>query len=233
MDDALDVAAQARRIAAELREQAAIARSAVRAAHAVSYTASVSRGERDEVTATADGTGRLTRVYLGPTAVRAGPDRLAATVVHVLNQALGGAAQRATEALRQAVDPAWRDALGSATPADPDLVERLAAEQGTGRSPDGDVTAGAAGSGTITAVRFSATALRGGDSIGLGEQIAVAANAALEAARRPQRELAATMGRDDAYGEERLRASVDRFQGRMDTLLAELDQAGRRITELE
>lgn len=233
MDEALDVAAQARRIAAELREQAATARSAVRAAHAVSYTASVSRGEGDEVTATADGTGRLTRVHLGPTAVRAGPERLAATVVHVLNQALGGAAQRATEALRQAVDPAWRDALGSATPADPDLVERLAAEQGRGRSPDGDVTAGAAGSGTITAVRFSATALRGGDSIGLGEQIAVAANAALEAARRPQRELAATMGRDDAYGEERLRASVDRFQGRMDTLLAELDQAGRRITELE
>jgi DNA-binding protein YbaB len=233
VDDALDVAAQARRIATELREQAATAMSAVRAAHAVTYTASVSRGERDEVTATADGTGHLTRVHLGPTAVRAGPERLAATLAHVLNQALGGAGQRATEALRQGVDPAWRDALGSAPPAEPDLVKQLAAEQGTGHSPNGEVTAVATGSGTITAVRLSATALRGGDSAGLGEQVAVTANAALEAARRPQRELAATLGRDDAYGEERLRASVDRFQGRMDTLLAELDQAERRIAELE
>jgi len=231
VDDALDVAAQTRRIAAELREQAATATSAVRAAQAVTCTASVSRGERDEVTATAAGTGRLTRVHLGPAAVGAGPERLAASLVRVSNQALGGAGQRAAEALRQAVGPAWREALDSATPADPDLVERLAAERGTGRSPDGDVTAEAAGSGTITAVRFSATALRGGG--GLGEKIAVAANAALEAARRPQRELAATLGRDDAYGEERLRASVGRFQGRMDTLLAELNQAGRRITELE
>jgi len=233
VDDALDVAAQARRIAAELREQAATATAAVQASQAVSYTASVSRGEHGEVTATADGTGRLTWVHLGPTAVRAGPERLAATVADVLNQALGGAGQRATEALRQALAPAWRDALGSATPADPDLVERLAAEQGTGRSPDGGVTVGATGSGTIAAVRFSATALRDGDSAGLGEQIAVAANAALEAARRPQRELAATLGRDDAYGEERLRASADRFQGRMDTLLTELNQVERRITELE
>jgi DNA-binding protein YbaB len=232
VDDALDVAAQTRRIAAELREQATTATSAVRAARAVTCTASVSRGERDEVTATADGTGRLTRVHLGPAAVGAGPERLAASLVRVFNQALGGAGQRATEALRQAVGPAWREALDSATPADPDLVERLAAERGTGRSPDGDVTAEAAGSGTITAVRFSAAALRGG-GVGLGEQIAVAANAALEAARRPQRELAATLDRDDAYGEERLRASVGRFQGRMDTLLAELNQAGRRITELE
>ncbi len=232
MDDALDVAAQTRRIAAELREQAATATSAVRAALAVTYTASVSGGERDEVTATAAGTGRLTRVHLGPAAVGAGPEWLAASLVRVFNEALGGAGQRATEALRQAVGPAWREALDSATPADPGLVERLAAEQGTGRSPDGDVTAEAAGSGTITAVRFSATALRGG-SAGLGEQIAVAANAALEAARRPQRELAATLGRDDAYGEERLRASVGRFQGRMDTLLAELNQAERRITEME
>jgi DNA-binding protein YbaB len=232
VDDALDVAAQTRRIAAELREQATTATSAVRAARAVTCTASVSRGERDEVTATADGTGRLTRVHLGPAAVGAGPERLAASLVRVFNQALGGAGQRATEALRQAVGPAWREALDSATPADPGLVERLAAERGTGRSPDGDVTAEAAGSGTITAVRFSAAALRGG-GVGLGEQIAVAANAALEAARRPQRELAATLGRDDAYGEERLRASVGRFQGRMDTLLAELNQAGRRITELE
>jgi DNA-binding protein YbaB len=233
VDDALDVAARTRRIAAELREQAATARSAVQAAQTVSYTAGVARGEHDEVTATADGTGRLTRVHLGPTAARAGAERLAATLVQVLNQALSGAGQRATEALRQTLGPAWRDALGSATPADPDLVEQLAAEPGTGRSPGGEVTAGATGSGTITAVAFGATALRGGDSIRLAEQIAVAANAALEAARRPQRELAATLGRDDAYGEERLRASVDRFQSRMDTLLAELDQAGRRIAELE
>jgi DNA-binding protein YbaB len=233
VDDAVDVAAQTRRIAAELREQAATAESAVRAAQAVTYTASVSRGERDEVTATAAGTGRPTGVYLGPTAVGAGPERLAASLVRVLNQALAGAGQRATETLRQAVGPAWRDALDSATPADSDLVERLAAEQGTGRSPDGTVTAEAAGSGTITAVRFSATALRGGDAAGLGERIVAAANAALDAAQRPQRELAAALGRDDAYGEERLRASVGRFQGRMDTLLAELNQTERRITELE
>jgi DNA-binding protein YbaB len=232
VDDAVDVAAQTRRIAAGLREQAATARSAVRAAQAVTCTASVSRGERDEVTATAAGTGRLTGVHLGPAAVGAGPERLAASLVRVLNQALGGAGQRATETLRQAVGPAWRDALDSATPADPDLVERLAAEQGTGRSPDGQVTAEAAGSGTITAVRFSATALRGGDTAGLAERIAVAANAALEAARRPQRDLVAALGRDDAYGEERLRASVGRFQGRMDTLLAELNQTERRITDL-
>jgi DNA-binding protein YbaB len=233
VDDAVDVAAQTRRIAAGLREQAATATSAVRAAQAVTYTASVSRGERDEVTATAAGTGRLTGVHLGPAAVGAGPERLAASLMRVLNQALGGAGQRAAETLRQAVGPAWRDALDSATPADPDLVERLAAEQGTGRSPDGQVTAEAAGSGTITAVRFSATALRGGDTAWLAERIAVAANAALEAARRPQRDLAAALGRDDAYGEERLRASVGRFRGRMDTLLAELNQTERRITELE
>ncbi|HEV2370940.1 MAG TPA: YbaB/EbfC family nucleoid-associated protein [Streptosporangiaceae bacterium] len=233
MDDAVDVAAQAQRIAAVLRAQAATARSAVQAAQAVSYTAGVLRGERDEVTATATGTGRLTSVHLGPTATRAGPEQLAVTLVHVLNQALAGAGRRAAEALRHGLDPAWRDALASATPADPDLVERLAAEQGTGRSPDGEVTAGAAGSGVITAVRFSATALRGGDSTGLAERVAVAANAALDAARRPQRELAATLGRDEAYGEERLQASVDRFGAWMGTLLAELDQAERRITGLE
>jgi DNA-binding protein YbaB len=232
VDDAVDVTAQTRRIAAELREQAATATSAVRAAQAVTYTASVSRGERDEVAATAAGTGLLTRVHLGPAAVGATPERLAASLVRVLNQALAGAGERATEALRHAVGPIWRGALDSATPAGPDLVERLAAERGTGRSPEGEVTAEAAGSGTITAVRFSATALRGGDTAWLGEQIAAAANAALEAARRPQRELAAALGRDDAYGEERLRASVDRFQGRMDTLLAELNQTERRITDL-
>lgn len=238
MDDVSDLAEQARQIAAQLRGQAATARSAVDAARAVNYTASVARGEPAEVTATADGTGCLTSVYVGPAAMHGGPNRLSATLVRVLNEALRGVALRATEALMQAAGPAMRDALASAgrpdaTPADADLAKRLADEQGTGRSPGTEVTVAAAGSGTITAVRLSAMATRGDDNIRLGKQVTAAANAALAAARRPQQELAATLGRDDADAAERLRASTSRFRGQMDGLLAELDQAEHRIRGLE
>jgi DNA-binding protein YbaB len=237
VDDAFFPAVEARRIAAGLREQAAAARSAVEAAQAACFTAGVARGEPAEVSAVADGTGRLRRVYVGPAALRMGPGQLGAALVEVLNMALRGVAQRAAEALREAGGPELGTAAdsaghGDAVP-DPDLVERLAAEEGTGRSAGGEVTVVATGAGEITAVRVNAGAMRAGDNIRLGEQVTVAATAALEAARRPQRTLAATVGRDDAYAGEQLRAKAGVFHSRMDSLLAELDQMQSRINGLE
>lgn len=237
MDDAFFPAAEARRIAAGLREQAAAARSAVEAAQAATFTAGVARGGPAEVSAVADGTGRLRRVYVGPAALRVGPGQLGATLVEVLNLALRGVAQRAAQALREAGGPQMGTAgdsagHGDAVP-DPGLVARLAAEEGTGRSAGGEVTVAATGAGEITAVQVTAAAMRGGDNIRLGEQVTVAATAALEAARRPQRALAATISRDDAYAEEQLRAKAGVFHSRMDSLLAELDQVESRIAGLE
>jgi DNA-binding protein YbaB len=97
----------------------------------------------------------------------------------------------------------------------------------TGVSPAETVTVTATAQGQIIAVRFSALALRKLDNYTLGEHIAEALNAALEAAERLQK------GEEEDTPPNELEAVLDEaeiaFTRRMDGLLAKLDDIDRSL----
>lgn len=97
-------------------------------------------------------------------------------------------------------------------------------EQVSGESPDGDVTATADGGGSITGVRFSATALRRIDTVSLGEQAAAAINAALDAAERQQSGAAGTTGLDRTLDEV-----IDNLNYRLDGIVSRLTDVERTL----
>ncbi|HEU5156903.1 MAG TPA: YbaB/EbfC family nucleoid-associated protein [Streptosporangiaceae bacterium] len=97
-------------------------------------------------------------------------------------------------------------------------------EQISGASPDGDVTATADGQGTITGVRFSATALRRLDTVTLGERTTAAINAALDAAERRQAEDAEATGLDNALDE-----ILDNLNYRLDGIVSRLTDVERSL----
>ena len=80
------------------------------------------------------------------------------------------------------------------------------------------------GAGTVTEVRFSASALREFDSTTLGEHVAAAINAALEAAERQR----SAGGRDDGL-ERALDEVLDTLNYRLDGVLGALDEIERSL----
>ena len=207
------------------------------AAGAVTWEVKAGAGGHSEVSVTATGRGEVTRVYVGPRAMRSGPAALAATLSRLLNEAVRAARERAAQVMLDAADPSLRAALCEDLSAPGDAAERLAAQLagqvvGT-RSPDGKVTVTASGTGEILAVQFSAAAVGGFDNARLAEQVTAAANGVLDAARHLQEQLIAGQRDDEAAMAAALDARLAAFNSRIDELLDELDQADRRISDLE
>jgi DNA-binding protein YbaB len=96
--------------------------------------------------------------------------------------------------------------------------------QVSGESPDGEVTATADGEGTVTGVRFSATALRRLDTVSLGERATTAINAALDAAERRQDDEASGTGLDRALDEV-----LDNLNYRLDGIVSRLADVERTL----
>jgi DNA-binding protein YbaB len=94
----------------------------------------------------------------------------------------------------------------------------------SGSSDDDTVTVTADGSGTVTGVRFAPSALRQLDSTTLGEHVAAAINAALDAAERPR----SAGGRDDGF-EQALDEVLDTLNYRLDGVLGALDDVERSL----
>jgi DNA-binding protein YbaB len=94
-----------------------------------------------------------------------------------------------------------------------------------GSSTDETVTVTVDGGGTVTGVRFSAVARRRLDSATLGEHVAEAVNAALDAAERQQRPASAAEG----GLEQALDEVLDTLNYRLDGVLNQLDQVERGL----
>jgi DNA-binding protein YbaB len=237
VDERMPAAAGASDVAAQLREQSARLSAAAMAAGAVTCDAKVGAGGHGEVSVTATGRGEVTRVYVGPRAMRSGPAALAATLCRLLNRAVQGARERAAHVTLDAVDPSLRAALRADTSPPGDAVARFAAQLAgqavSSHSPDGKVTVTASGTGEILAVQFSAAARDGSDSTGLAEQVTAAASGALDAARNLQQQLMAGQRDNEATIAAALDSRLAAFNGRMDELLDQLDRADRRISDLE
>jgi DNA-binding protein YbaB len=122
---------------------------------------------------------------------------------------------------------AYPDQLAAATT----RAQSMRAATVTGVSSAETVTVTATGQGQIVDVRFSALALRRLDNYTLGEHIAEALNAALEAAERLRNGDAETSPNETAPNE--LEATIDEaqlvFTRRMDGLLAKLDDIERSL----
>jgi DNA-binding protein YbaB len=94
-----------------------------------------------------------------------------------------------------------------------------------GTSADETVTVTVDGAGTVTGVRFSAVALRRLDSTTLGEHVAEAINAALDAVERQQRPASA----EDGGFERALDEVLDTLNYRLDGVLSQLDRVERGL----
>src|SRR5579872_3957022 len=94
--------AGAAEMAARLREQAARLTAAAAAAAHASCEASSNPGRPSEVSVTATGAGRVTKVYIGPQAMRSGAATLAPTLTRLLTEALTGARRSAAETVAEA-----------------------------------------------------------------------------------------------------------------------------------
>ncbi len=233
----MSVAAGAGQVAAQLREQSARLSAAAVAAGAVTCEARDGAGGHSEVSVTATGRGEVTGIYVGPRAMRSGVAALTATLARLLNQAVRAARERAAQIMLEAVDPGLRAALAEDTSPPGGAAERFAAQL-AGRvvsagSPDGEVTVTASGASEILAVQIAATALSGSRSAGLAGQITTAANGALAEARRLQQRMLDLLHDDEATAAAVLDVRVATFDRRMDELLDQLDQADRRISDLE
>ena len=79
---------------------------------------------------------------------------------------------------------------------------------------------------------FAAMALNGDDHSGLAEQITTAANGAIDAAQQLQRELSGSARPGEQELDKALDAQLSDFNQQMDELLNRLDQAGKRIADL-
>lgn len=117
---------------------------------------------------------------------------------------------------------AYPDKLAAATT----LAQSMRDAMVTGVSSAATVTVTATGEGQIVDVRFSKLALRRLDNYTLGEHIAEALNAALEAAERLQKG-------DEENTPDELEATIDEaqlaFTRRMDGLLAKLEDIERSL----
>ena len=103
-------------------------------------------------------------------------------------------------------------------------VAGLRDQQVSGEPPDGEVTATADGEGTVTGVRFSATALRRLDTVSLGEQAAAAINGALDAAERRRADAAGATGLERALDDV-----LDNLNYRLDGIVSRLADVERTL----
>jgi DNA-binding protein YbaB len=119
--------------------------------------------------------------------------------------------------------------LAGSLPARLAVARTQAAELGrqeiNGTSTDDTVTVTVDGAGTVTGVRFSAVALRRLDSATLGEHVAEAVNAALDAAERQQPPASA----EDGGFERALDEVLDTLNYRLDGVLSQLDRVERGL----
>lgn len=234
MDEHTPTAAEAGLVAGRLREQAARLNAAAAAAGRTSYQARAETGRAGEVTVTVTGTGQVSQIYVGPGAMRSGHDVLAAALCRLVNEAVPGARQRATEAMEDALDPSLRAVVqGAAAPPEEAgrCTARLAGQTVSASSPGGKVTVTADGTGEIRTLKFAATALRGDDNLGLAREVIAAVNGALDGARHLQERLAGSLTENAQGAAAMLEARSGEFGRRMDDLLGQLDQAERRIGE--
>jgi DNA-binding protein YbaB len=229
VDEQKPAAAGETETAGRLRAQSARLSAAATAAAEVSYRASADTGQPGGLAVTAIGLGRVATIELGPRATGAGAQALGAALTRLLNEAIGGAKDRAAQA--QAAEPSVRAALLDSG-CSPETAEQLAAKTVSASSPGEQVTVAASGSGEITEVRFAATALAGDDHCGLAEQITAAANGAIDAAKELQRELSGSARPGEQELDKALDAQLSDFNRQMDALLNRLDQAGQRIAGL-
>jgi DNA-binding protein YbaB len=229
VDEQKPAAAGTTETAERLRAQSARLSAAANAAAEVSYRASADAGQPGELAVTATGLGRVAAIQLGPKAVGAGAQALGPALSRLLNEAIAGAKDKAAQA--QAAEPSLRAALLDSG-CSPDTAEQLTAKTVNASSPGEQVTVTASGTGEITEVRFAATALKGDDHSTLAEQITTAANGAIDAAQQLQRELSGSARPGEQELDKALDAQLSDFNRQMDELLNRLDQAGKRIADL-
>jgi DNA-binding protein YbaB len=225
MDDQAPDSAGSNTTTARLRERSARLTAAATAAGEVSYRAGTEAGGPDGIAVTATGLGRVSRIQVGPRAMAGDPKSLGPALARLLTEAITGAREKAAQALDGRAEPGLREALECG--ATPEIAEKLAGETFTASSPDEQVTVTARGTGEITGVRFAAGALRTGDGAGLAEQITAAANGAIDAAQRRQRELSGSLRAGEQDLDAALDAQLAEFNHQMDALLGRLGQAGR------
>jgi DNA-binding protein YbaB len=238
-------AAEATQIAASLWERSARLTAAATAAGAVSCEASSGRGRPSEVSVTAAGTGRVSKIYVGPQAMHSGPAGLADTLSRLVNEAVSGAKQRAAKAIQEALTEAGEPSLATALQeavSSPDaatarFAAELAAQTVSASSPGRKVTATASGTGEITRIEFGSTALRGDDNVSLAAEIAAAVNGAFEAAGRLQQPPTGAPSAGSAPAAEAdlaevLDAQVSVFNRQMDELSHRLDEVTKSLPDL-
>lgn len=231
MDEQVPDAAGSNQTTARLRERSARLTAAAAAAGEISYRASIDAGGPGEIAVTATGLGRVSKIQVGPQAMAAGPKALGPALTRLLNEAIARAREQAAESLAERAEPGVRAALleGGATP---EAAEKLAGESFSASSPEEKVTVTATGTGEITQVKIAPAALgtTGGASGGtsdLAEQIATAANGAIDAAQHRQRELSGSLRPGEQDLDKALDAQLAEFNQQMDKLLGRIDQAAR------
>jgi DNA-binding protein YbaB len=229
VDEQKPAAAGATDTTERLRAQSARLSAAANAAAEVSYRASAEAGQPGELAVIATGLGRVAAIQFGPQATGVGAQALGAALSRLLNEAIAGAKDKAAQA--QAAEPSLRAALLDSG-CSPDTAEQLAAKTVSASSPGEQVTVAASGIGEITEVRFAATALNGDGHCVLAEQITAAANGAIDAAQQLQRELSGSARPGEQELDKALDAQLSDFNQQMDELLKRLDQAGKRIADL-
>lgn len=231
-------AARGMELAAQLRQEAADLRDAAAAGAAATFEAASAAGTSAEVIAAADGSGRVVRLRIGPRAMKAGQDQLARIVVTVLNQALRGARERAVhlveEAAGQGLAGALREAAAQAGSDDAasQLAGRLAGETVTAANAHETIIVTAGGTGDIATVRFGATALRGDDSVVLADELMAAANKALAETAGVRQRLFGSPGGADEFA-AMLAGQVQGFDRRIEGVLDQLALVEQQISGSE
>jgi DNA-binding protein YbaB len=238
----VSASAEGAQVAAGLRDKSARLAAAAASAGTVSYEASSGAGRHGEVSVTVTGGGQVSKIYVGPKAMHSSPSELAGTVTRLVNEAVHGARQRASQALQEALveagEPDLATSLQQAMSSAEQLATQLAEQTVTATSPGQKVTVTADGAGEITRTEFSATALRGDDNVGLAGEIAAALNGAFEAARRLQDTVTTAASADSASAggpdlAEVLHQRVGAFNRQMDELGRRLDEVGTSLSLID
>jgi DNA-binding protein YbaB len=206
-----------------LRERSARLTAAATAAGEISYRAGADQGSPGEIAVTATGLGRVSKIQFGPQATASDTRTLGSALVRLLNEAIAGAKEKAAQNLDGAAGTGVREALLECA-STPEATDKLAGETFSVASPGEQVTVTASGTGEITGVKFAAASLRGDDGTGLAEQIAAAANGAIDAAQHRQRELSGSLRAGEQDLDAALDAQLAAFNKEMDDLLGRLGQ---------
>ena len=240
MGESVSASAEGAEVAAALRNKSARLTAAAATAGAVSHEASSDAGRPSEVSVTATGSGQVNKIYVGPRAMHSSPAELAGTLIRLVNDAVHGARQRASEALQEVLTEAGepdlvtaiRETMASAQ----QLAGQLTGQTVTVNSPGQKVTVTANGAGEVTGIEFGTTALRGDDNVSLAAEIAAAVNGAFEAACRLQDAVTGTAAADSAAPGSPdltgiLHDRVSAFNRQMDELDRRLDEVSMGLID--